>query len=224
MFRGWRLKKIHAKFLESCRNLKEGRAYWDQATGFRRWFLETISPIPLLGLQEDGGRLLSALRWLESNCCERPLDEHLIREYHRMIYKGGPEAAGQYRKGKISVIGSSISRPSPEKVPALMKRLDLRLKEEQDMFHDMRPVDQTQVLMLAIDLYQRIGLIHPFADANGRVARLTMNHLMRRYRLGYIIFPPLSEAAQLWQALQKAHTGDLAELAEFAEQCMMRLG
>lgn len=33
MFRRWRLKKAQARFLKSCRNLKEGRAYWDQAKG-----------------------------------------------------------------------------------------------------------------------------------------------------------------------------------------------
>jgi hypothetical protein len=113
MFRRWRLKKIHARFLESYRNLKEGRAYWDQTRGFRKWFLEMISPIPLLGLHEDGERLLSALRWLESNCRKRPLDEGTIREYNRMIYKGGSEPPGEYRKGKISVIGSTIPRPPP---------------------------------------------------------------------------------------------------------------
>ncbi len=223
MFRRWRLKKIHAKFLESCRNLKEGRAYWDQATGFRRWLLEAISPIPLLGLHEDGERLLSALRWLESNCRERLLDEQVIREYNRMVYNGGPEPAGQYRKGKISVIGSTISRPPPEKVPAFMKQLDLKLSIEQKKFDALKPVDESAVLTVAVDLYQRLGLIHPFADANGRVARLAMNHLLRRYRLGYVILPPLSEATLLWDALQEGHVGRLEPLLDFARKCGRRV-
>jgi Fic family protein len=220
MFQRWRLKKIHARFLESCRNLKEGRAYWDQATGFRRWFLETISPFPLLGLHEDGERLLSALHWLESNCRERPLDEQVIREYSRMVYKGGPEPAGLYRKGKISVIGSTIPRPSPEKVSPMMKQLHLRLVEEQKKFDGAKPVDESAVLTLAVDVYQRIGLIHPFADGNGRVSRLAMNHLTRRYGFGYVVFPPLSEASPLWEALQAAHGGRLESLVKFARTCL----
>jgi Fic family protein len=216
MFRGWRLKKIHAKFLESCRNLKEGRAYWDQASGFRRWFLETISPIPLLGLHEDGERLLSALQWLESNCRLRPLDEGTIRDYHEMIYKGNVESPGQYRKGKISVFGSTIPRPAPEKVPALMKQLDLRLADAQRKFDGTNQTEESEVVTVAVDLYQRIGLIHPFADANGRVARLAMNHLLRRHRLPYVILPPLSETPELMAALQVAHRGNPQQLRDLA--------
>ena len=218
MFRRWRVKKIHAKFLDSCRNLREGRAYWGQSSGFTRWFLETISPIPLMGLHEDGARLLSALQWLESNCRERPLGEAVIREYNRMVYKGGLEPAGEYRKGRISVIGSTIPRPPPEKVPPLMKQLDLKLVEEQKQFDIVKP-DESAVLAIAVDLYQRIGLIHPFAEANGRVARLAMNHLLRRHQFGYVIFPPLSEAPHLMDALQEAHCGRLDCLIALAKQC-----
>lgn len=223
MFRRWRLKKIHAKFLESCRNLKEGRAYWDQAPGFGRWFLQTISPIPLLGLHEDGARLLRALQWLEANCRERALGEQIIREYHRMIYKGGAESAGEYRKGKISVMGSTIPRPPPEKVPALMKQLDLKLTEEQKRFDAAARIEEHAVLNTGVDLYQRIGLIHPFADANGRIARLALNHLLRRYGRGYVIFPSLSEPTPLWEGLQRAHCGESGSLEEFAKQCQYRV-
>ncbi len=223
MFRRWRLKKIHAKFLESCRNLKEGRAYWDQATGLRRWFLETLSPIPLMSLHEDGERLLAALTWLESHCHERSLDEQVIREYNRMVYTGGPEPAGEYRKKKISVIGSKINRPPPEKVSALMKQLEMKLHDEQEKFDGMRPLEESAVRATAVDLYQRIGLIHPFADANGRVARLAMNHLLRRYHLGYVIFPPLGEPSPLWEALQNAHIGKPESLIDFAVKCHRRV-
>lgn len=207
MFLRRRLKKIHGMFLDSCRNLKEGRAYWDQDKGLKRWFLEAISPVPLLGLHEDGQRLLKALEWLEANCRERPLSEEVLREYHRMVYPGGIEAPAAYRKGKISVIGSSIPRPPPERVPVLMKQFDLRLGEEQKTLDAAQPPDPAAVLAVSVDLYQRIGLIHPFSDANGRVARLAMNHLLRRYRMGYVIYPPLSEAPDLMEALQDAHRG-----------------
>jgi Fic family protein len=223
VFRRWRLKKVHARFLESCRNLKEGRAYWDQATGLRKWFLETISPIPLLGLHEDGLRLLEALRWLEENCRQRPLGEEVLRDYHRRVYQGAGGHAGEYRKGRISVIGSSIPRPASERIPALMKQLDLKLVEQQKAFDTATPVDEAALLKAAVDLYQRIGLIHPFADANGRVARLAMNHLLRRYGMAYVIYPPLSEVPELMGALQEAHLGRPELLAALASKHSCRV-
>jgi len=222
MFRRWRLKKIHAHFLESCRNLKEGRSYWDRSSGLKRWFLETISPIPLLGLHEDGQRLLEALQWLEANCRERPLNELVIRQYHQMVYKGGAEPAGNYRKGRISVFGSTIPCPPPEKVPALMKQLELKLLEDQKQFDLTNSADKSITLRVAVDFYQRIGLIHPFADANGRVARLAMNHLLRRYRVGYVILPPLNELPELMEALQTAHGGNLDPLLQYGQKFLQR--
>jgi Fic family protein len=223
VFRRWRLKKIHARFLESCRNLKEGRAYWDQSSGFKRWFLETISPIPLLGLHEDGQRLLTALHWLEANSRERPLGEQIIRKYNKMVYTDGAEPAGEYRKGRISVIGSTIPRPAPEKVPVLMKQLDMMLTDQQKTFDATPTVDDAAVIATAVDLYQRIGLIHPFGDANGRVARLAMNHLLRRYQKGYVILPPLSEAPDMMEALQQAHRGRLEPLVGIAGTCVHKI-
>jgi fido (protein-threonine AMPylation protein) len=220
VFRRWRLKKIHAKFLESFRNLMEGRQYLDQTSGFRRWILETFCPVPLLALDQDGERLLEALQWLETHCRERPLSEQVIRDYHRMIYNGGAEPAGEYRRGRISVIGSTIPRPRPEKVPTLMKQLNLKLEDVQRKFDPMNRVDESAVLIFAVNHYQRIGLIHPFADANGRVARLAMNHLLRRYEMGFVILPPLSEAPELFDALQLAHAGNLGRLLEIARKCV----
>ncbi len=139
-----------------------------------------------------------------------------------MVYKGGAEPAGQYRKGRISVIGSAIPRPPAEKVPALMKQLDLKLAEEQKRFDALKPVDKSGLLTVAVDLYQRIGLIHPFADGNGRVARLGMNHLLRRYQLEYVIYPPLTEAPELMEALQEAHYSKLEKLLSLARAHMLR--
>jgi Fic family protein len=212
MFKRRRLKRIHARFLESCRNLKEGRAYWDQASGLTRWFLQLITPIPLLGLHQDGQLLLAALEWLEANCRAKPLCEEVIRHYHRIIYLKGTAEAGEYRKGRVTVVGSAIPRAEEHKVPALMKQLDLKLADGQTRFDAMERVDDDAVLTLAVDVYQRLGLIHPFADANGRVSRLATNHLLRRYGCGYVIFPPLSESPTLWEAHQEAHRGNHAAL------------
>jgi fido (protein-threonine AMPylation protein) len=223
VFRRRRLKKAHAKFLESCRNLKEGRAYWDQAKGLRRWILELVVPVPLLGLHEEGQRLLSALQWLEANGRDKPLSEEVIVRYHRVLYPDGAPGAGEYRKGRATVAGSAVPRAEAPRIAALMKQLDLKLADAQKRLDGTKPVDDEAVLALAVDAYQRLGLIHPFADGNGRVARLAMNHVLRRYRLGYVIFPPLGESPALWEALQEAHRGNPAPLVAESRRHTVRV-
>lgn len=202
--------------MESCRNLAEGRDYWAGLGPVRRWLVERTLPIPLLGLHAEGAGLYEALHWLESNCRLKPLDEEVICNYHRKVFAGRAEPGGTYRRDKIAVLGSSIPRATPAKVPVLMKLLAGKLRQEQSRFDQEPTPKDSEILQCAVDVYQRIGLIHPFTDANGRVARLAMNHVLRRYALPYVVLPPLSEPSELWPALQSAHAGDLKGLIEFA--------
>jgi fido (protein-threonine AMPylation protein) len=221
MFRSFRIRRAHERFLASCRILTEDRAYWGQSGGLAGWLLQRMSPVPALGLHEDGEGLLSALRWLEAHAKERRLGEDEIRYYHRMVFGKKESGAGEYRRHPVSVVGSKISRAAPERVPFLMSQLIRTLTEEQAAFDGSGEPDPRKVLKTAVDLHQRIGLIHPFSDANGRVARLAMNHLLRRYGMGYVIFPPLSQESPLWEALQQAHRGDLGPLTRFASECLL---
>lgn len=210
------LKRVHGRFLESCRNLTEGRTYIAAYGPVRRWILEFISPIPVLALHEEGRLLFEALEWLESHCKSRPLDEDVIRHYHRSIAAIGIPKPGQYRTKDIAVVGSKIPRSAPRLVSSLMQQLGSKLVSVQREWDKERPSDEV-ILKVAVDTYQRIGLIHPFEDGNGRTARLAMNHLLRRYLDQYIIFPPLGESEALWQALQEAHLGILDNLIAQAQ-------
>ncbi len=214
MFRRWRLKKVHSKFLESCRNLKEKRSYWSQAGGLTRWFLQILTPVPLMGVDEDGSRILVALEWLEANCAVTPLTEEVIRGYHRMVWNG--DRPGVYRKSAVFVVGSALPRATPDKVSPLMKAFDAKLKGEQERLSDTS--DAKVILHLAMEVYQRLGLIHPFEDANGRVSRLAMNHVLRRFGQGYVTLPRMDETPELLPALEQAHAGKLDALCALARQ------
>ena len=222
MLRRWRLKKIHTKFLDSCRNLREGRQFWDQASSFSHWFIQLITPIPLLGLHDDGRRLLEALHWLELNCRTRPLMEQVVRAYHKIVFPGDDSRAGEYRKHEIVMADSAIKRRPAQNVVPAMRAFEARLLQEQRSFDD-KGVSHEDLLRLAIDVHHRIGVIHPFVDANGRVARLCMNHLLRRYGEAYVIYPPLGESAPMWEALQAAHHGNMELLLRLAKSCLVKV-
>jgi len=207
MFRALRLKNVHAKFLESCRSLESGRGYWDHAGPVRKWFAQLATPVPLLALDEGGRSLYESLLWLEGNCRTAELGEDLVRNYHRVLRPKSPEPPGVYRKGAMAVKDSTLPRPPGSKVPSLMRQFDALLKDEQKRLDAMSPAPPDDVLRTAVGIHHRLVAIHPFADANGRVARLLLNHVMRRYGQPYIILPPLSESKAHMEALQDAHAG-----------------
>lgn len=223
MFRRRRLKKAHARFLESCRNLREGRKYWELVSGFKRWFFQLVTPVPLLGLVGDGQRILSALEWLEANCKSRPLGEAVVRQYHKLIYSGDARGLGEYRKHEIVMADSAIKKRPAQKVLPAMMAFDAKLSAEQKRLDGQPEPDHSELIQLAVLVHHQLGLIHPFTDANGRVARLSMNHLLRRYEMGYVIYPPLGESDTMWQALQSAHRGDTAALIAFAKECVHKV-
>lgn len=216
MFRAYRIRRAHARFLESCRNLEEGRNYWQSISPLARWFLQLINPIPLLGLHEEGKFLLDALQWLEMNAPKEPLREATIRHYHALILAHGSSEAGQYRRIPISINRCSLKCPSPQNVSPMLKQLDLKLLNCQERLDQGNPHDGAEVLRVAVDTYHRIGLIHPFTDGNGRVCRLALNHVMRRYGQPYVLLPPISEAPTLLAALEDANSGRLNTLLELA--------
>jgi fido (protein-threonine AMPylation protein) len=223
MFRSYRRRKVYSRFLESCRNLREGREFWGQVSGFKRWFFQLVTPVPLLGLLGDGQRILSALEWLEENCQSRPLGEQVVRHYHKLVYPGDGKEAGQYRRHEIVMADSAIKKRPAQKVTPAMKAFDAKLALEQRRLDAQADRDPSELIQLAVYVHHQLGLIHPFTDANGRVARLSMNHLLRRYREGYVIYPPLGESTQMWEALQAAHRGETAALVEFAKGCVHKV-
>jgi Fic family protein len=223
MIRTSRLKKVHAKFLASCRNLSEGRSYWDGSGPVARWLAQLVTPVPLMALHEEGKPVYQALLWLEENCGKAPLDEALVRHYHRLVHPKSPEPPGEYRRGPILIERSAHPCPPPGKVALLMRQFGTKLQDEQRRLDGRSPVPASEVLQTAVDFHHRLVAIHPFADANGRVARLLMNHVMRRYGQGYVVLPPLSESPEHFEALEAANGGDLSRLVRFAERFRMRV-
>ena len=117
-----------------------------------------------------------ALDWVKRQVERRPhsLTEEDILHIHHLIMKGIDDPnAGRYRVTPVRISGSAVVLPNPRKVPDLMNGLAKWLK----LATDLHPVE------LAAEAHYRLVTIHPFADGNGRTARLLMNMilLMSRY-------------------------------------------
>lgn len=118
-----------------------------------------------------------ALGWMRDLAGrDTPLGEMTVTELHRrVVLRSNPEIAGIYSSLRRRISGSAVVFPNPAKLPVLMAEFGRWLA-------DSEPSPGT-----AFEAHLRFVTIHPFADGNGRTARLLMNLLL--IRAGY---PPVA--------------------------------
>jgi Fic family protein len=131
------------------------------------------------------------------------LTERDLLDLHRIVLTRVEDSfAGSYRTGAVRIAGSNLVPPNPLKVPDLMAELFASLQDIAE------PVER------AAKLHHGIARIHPFADGNGRAARLAMNFLL--LAAGY---PPVSIPTDLrlayYKALDAADAGDYQAWLDF---------
>ena len=105
----------------------------------------------------------------------RPLDEALIREFQLQLTHGTydprrwqlGERPGEYKRHDY-VTGKEEVGAAPEDVGLEMAEL----------LEEVKDVDPKNILTAAAYFHAKFENIHPFADGNGRVGRLTMNYLL----------------------------------------------
>ncbi len=98
-----------------------------------------------------------------------PVDETTVRELHRRIVaRSQPEIGGVYSTLPRRIAGSPVVFPNAAKLPSLMKSFGEWLSGAQP-----EPAP-------SFEAHSRLVAIHPFADGNGRTARLLMNLLLLR--------------------------------------------
>lgn len=125
------------------------------------------------------------------------LSERHILEIHGLILKGIDDSqAGRYRTVPVRIGGSQVILPNPRKVPELMTEF-MRMLKAKEKLHPVQ---------VAGEAHYQLVTIHPFADGNGRTARLLMNLLllMRGYPMAVI---RKQERLIYLNALEKAQLG-----------------
>jgi Fic/DOC family len=110
------------------------------------------------------------------------------------------------------------------KVPVSYKEISPRLDELETLckhtLHHLRESPPREKALMLAYIYGSIIRIHPFADGNGRTARLFVFYALRCW--GLPLFPiPKVRNNQAWKsAMEKALTGEISELTR---QLLMRI-
>ena len=104
-----------------------------------------------------------------------------IKKVHRLLLRNlDPLIAGKWKKEDNAAPENQLTVSHKEvesKMKDLLEWLHLRFKKR-----DMYPPE------LAINFYCRFEAIHPFQDGNGRVGRILLNAILKRFKYPYVIF------------------------------------
>ncbi len=109
--------------------------------------------------------------------------EEMLCRLHFLFYNGiDNEQAGRYRRHQVFITGTEYVPPAPDEVPDLMEVFAEELNKKKDRMH---PV------LFAAFAHRRLADIHPFADGNGRTARLLMNLILVNKGYCIVSIPPI---------------------------------
>ena len=141
----------------------------------------------------DHQEALGYVRLLASRT--EPLREGDIRELHRLVLtRSQPDEAGRYSQRQRRILGSTVTLPAPIDIPPLMTDFARWLSQA-----DFTPA-------AAFEAHYQLVSIHPFADGNGRTARLLMNLLLLRGGYPPVVIGPEHRLAYL-TTLETAQLG-----------------
>jgi Fic family protein len=143
---------------------------------------------------------LEAWTWVKELAAgDAPITEHDVRQIHALVVgRSQREEAGRYSQTQRQIAGSRVVLPSPAEIPPLMTDFGRWLGTA-------RPGPES-----AFEAHYRLVTIHPFADGNGRTARLLMNLLLLRAGWPPVVIAPEHRPDYL-DALELRQTGGPAE-------------
>lgn len=150
----------------------------------------------------------NAVLWMRELAAKAtPIDEAAVRELHRrIVFRSQPEIGGIYSTLPRRIAGSPVVFPNAVKIPGLMK-------EYGEWLAKTAPEPAA-----SFDAHFRLVAIHPFADGNGRTARLLMNLLLLRGRYPPVAVRPENRKTYLDTLEAASMRGDLKPFQTFMHQ------
>lgn len=141
------------------------------------------------------------------------VSEHLIRSLQQLVVREtDAKNAGAYRTGSVMITGSSHSPPEVHEISHLMKDFVNWIKLS------AKKLDPVELAALA---HHRLVHIHPFADGNGRTARLLMNLLLMQR--GYPLVTILkNDRKKYYNVLDQADRGNQGPMVQLIAQAVER--
>lgn len=114
-----------------------------------------------------------------------PLCEADVLALHKIVMgRSKPTIAGSYATTPRRITGSTVVLPGPLKIPGLMEAFGARIAQART------PSD-------AFEAHFDLVAIHPFADGNGRTARLLMNAILLKGGYPPVLIGPDERAAYI---------------------------
>jgi Fic family protein len=136
------------------------------------------------------------------------LDIKVILRFHMLLLKAISNYegyAGVWRPVNVYIRGSKYDFPVWKDIPELMKNL---LKWYEANKNGLHPIE------LAAIFHAKFVTIHPFADGNGRMARLLMNYILQLHGFPFTDIP-FSKRDEYFETQEKGHFGRYEAFVKF---------
>jgi len=162
---------------------------------------------------KDHYEAIEYLNELVSEETKNSFTDVTLRSLHQLIMRETySEEAGKYRTGNVIITGSDHKPPGADDVRIKMKELFVWIKKNRKKIH---------IIELSAMIHHKISHIHPFADGNGRLARLIMNLLLMQEGFPLVVILNV-DRKKYYNALSKADKGDYIPFVRFIAQATER--
>lgn len=165
---------------------------------------DVINGKTVLGEQKEIQEVKNAYMAYEKLSEINPYSVESLKEFHGIMTKYLVDEAGQFRKGEEGVFNGDVCifvAPPARFVPDLMAELFDWMEKNHKTVHP---------LILSAVFHYEFVFIHPFADGNGRMARLWHTALLSAWKPVFEYIPIESQIEKFqneyYEAIAKCHT------------------
>jgi Fic family protein/actin-like ATPase involved in cell morphogenesis len=141
------------------------------------------------------------------------LSSFYLRQLHSLVTRGDDGSRpGEFRNTPVRIEQTSFVPPDALQVPDLVE----------DMFKDIACGEfaATRPLVQAAKIHARFVSIHPFADGNGRIARLLVNYFLWRANLPGVLLP-WENRDRYYDALEECNSRELTNRGDLSDLTML---